>query len=84
MISGLVIHLHEDEVLAEAAIGAIAGHDLFEPGARFGRRLPAVLDARGADESRQATDWLSSLPGVVHVDVAFVHLQEQQQCGSEV
>lgn len=77
MISGLVAYLGADEGLASAAVLAMDQHSTMELGPRDGRRQPLVLETQTAAESQQLTDWLSELPGVEHVDVVFVHLDEE-------
>ncbi len=73
MISGLVATLTADATLADSALQAIAQHPALESGSQEGRRLPLVLETATPDESHALGDWLVELPGVEHVDVAFVH-----------
>ncbi len=77
MISGLVIQLSADDVLVADAIQAIKDQPVLELGLRTGRRQPLVLETRGSGESHDITDWLAELPGVEHVDVVFVHLDDK-------
>jgi hypothetical protein len=73
MISGLVATLTADAALARSALQAIEQHPALEPGPPEGRRLPLVLETASPGESHALGDWLIELPGVEHVDVAFVH-----------
>lgn len=75
MISGLVVHLDLDETLAGEAIAAINAQPAFEAGVQQAARLPIVLECASAGESHELTDWLIGLPGVTHVDVAFVDFE---------
>lgn len=85
MISGLVIHLSTTEdKLAKEALQAIAQHPDFELGPRTNSLQPAVLETETSDESQQVTDWLRDLPGVAHVDVTFVHLDEAAVQSAEI
>jgi len=77
-ISGLVITLNSDPVAARQAAGAIAGRAGFNCGAMRGdHHLPAVLDTADRDADKAARDWLHALPGVLHVDVVFIHFDDQ-------
>jgi hypothetical protein len=76
MISGLVAYLGADEKLAQAAILAMQQQPAIELGQREDRRQPLVLETETASKSQVFTDWMKDLPGVEHVDVAFVHLDE--------
>ena len=73
MISGLVATLTADAALARLALQAIEQHPALEPGPPEGRRLPLVLETASPGESHALGDWLIELPGIEHVDVAFVH-----------
>jgi hypothetical protein len=80
VISGLVIHLNGDAAAVAKGIEAVAGHPAFELGHRIGNVLPAVLDASGPVETHELTEWALGLPGVVHIDVAFVNFEEFDAC----
>jgi hypothetical protein len=76
MISGLVATLTADAELAQSARHAIGKHQALEPGQQDGCQLPLVLETATPAESHDLTAWLGELPGVEHVDVVFVHLDE--------
>jgi hypothetical protein len=73
MISGLVANLTADATLAHSALQAIKQHPALELGPQDGRRLPLVLETATPGESHELSEWLCELPGVEHIDVAFVH-----------
>lgn len=64
-----------------------------ELGHRRGRRVPIVVDSPDRHADQQIWGWLNELPGVVFVDVVFVHfdddcgepttLQDRKTCGTE-
>ena len=84
MISGLVVHLSLDANLAATAIEALRSDPAIQLGERFGCRLPLILDTQGSEAAQLKTDLLLSIPGVVHVDVTFVHFEEQADVSGEV
>jgi hypothetical protein len=71
--SGLVITLDPDPYRAFDAADAIGSAGPFTLGNQLGRCLVAALEADTAAEARFWHDWLATLPGVVKVDLAFVH-----------
>jgi hypothetical protein len=73
MISGLVATLTADASLAQSALQAIRQHPALEAGPQDGSRLPLVLETATPSESHDLSEWLVELPGIEHVDVAFVH-----------
>ena len=75
-ISGLVVSLKSDPQLREEAITAIRQEKRIEIGLIQSRRMAIVLDTASTDEDKQLWCWLSSLPGVVLVDVAMVGFDE--------
>jgi hypothetical protein len=77
MISGLVANLTADAALALSALQAIRQHPALELGPQDGRRLPLVLETATPGESHQLSEWLYELPGVEHIDVAFVHWDDE-------
>jgi hypothetical protein len=78
MISGLVANLTADATLAHSALQAIKQHPALELGPQDGRRLPLVLETATPGESHELSEWLCELPGVEHIDVAFVHWDDDQ------
>lgn len=77
-ISGLVITLSEDPAEARAATEALSADPRLQLGDVFGRRLALVAETEDAVGDRELWDDLRATPGVVHVDVAFVHLSHAE------
>ena len=71
--SGLVVTLADDPELASEAVTTALLVGPFTPGDLVGHRLALALEADDSDQAREWHDWLARLPGVVKVDVAFVH-----------
>lgn len=77
-ISGLVVKLSPDAGAARLAIGAIGGRPQFTCDTLRGdHHLPVVLETADRAEDKAAWDWLHALPGVVHVDVVFIHFDDR-------
>lgn len=76
-VSGLVVSLTDEPHLREAAIASIRQETRIEVGIIRSGRMAIVLDTVSTDEDKQLWHWLSSLPGVVFVDVAMVGFEEQ-------
>ena len=76
MISGLVVYLTSDEGLDDEATREMQSRAGLEIGERIGLRLPVVVESTDKDTAADTTEWLKNLPGVAHVDVTFVHLEE--------
>lgn len=74
-ISGIVITLASNAPI-EATIRALRRERALEPGAREGRKIAAVLTTDSDAHNRRAWNWLNELPGVAHVDVVFVSLDD--------
>jgi hypothetical protein len=73
-ISGLVVTLADEDVTAESAVTTLRADARLTLGERFGRRLAIVADTSSVHDDRVLWDELREMPGVVHVDVTFVHL----------
>lgn len=78
MICGLVVHLSADSEQADNALRAIAEAELLETGERCATRLPLVAETEDSGQMHELTDWLTALPGVEHVDVAFADVAVPQ------
>jgi len=81
-ISGLVVKLAEDDD-AGAALARLAADSRITLGERFGNRLAVVAETSNVQADRDLFDELSAMPGIVHVDVTFVHLGENTDAGME-
>lgn len=75
MISGLVAYLSGDPKQKDDVLAAVVKVPALEAGQLFEHRLPVVIEAEDVQQSHDLTEWLRNLPGVDHVDVAFVHLE---------
>ena len=75
-ISGLVITLDSDESAAQRVSDDIRARSSFELGERQSHRLPAVLETPDRAADKREWEWLNALPGVMHVDVVFIHFDQ--------
>ncbi len=60
-----------------AVIVQIRQRPNFQAGSLQGLRLPVVLDTPDKETDKQCWCWINSLPGVHHVDVAFIHFEDE-------
>jgi hypothetical protein len=74
--SGLVVTLDPGSTESDSALAAIRTTPEFSPGVRTGWQLPVALESDGAESSERWCDWLRALPGVIGVEVVFVHWDE--------
>ena len=74
-VSGLVLTLADDAVLAAAAMREVLLAGPFTLGETFGQRVAVALEADSPADAEHWTRWLGELPGVRKVDIAFVHLE---------
>lgn len=79
-VSGLVITIEQGKDAETKVIEALGKDQRFTIGPRQegvdGGRLPVILETDTRVENRAAWEWLNALDGVVHVDVAYVQLDE--------
>lgn len=68
LTSGLVVTLAPG-----TRLGSLEEVPAFTVGAPTGDQLPVALEAEGAAASERWTEWLRRVPGVVNVEVVFVH-----------
>jgi len=59
------------------AVRQIANHPNFQAGELQKSRLPIVLDTQDKETDKACWGWLNELPGVHHVDVAFIHFEDE-------
>ncbi len=69
-VSGLVVSLKSDPQLREQTIAAIRNEKRIEIGVVQSHRMAIVLDTASLGDDKLLWCWLSSLPGVIFVDVA--------------
>ena len=79
MTSGLVVTLDPDPVARDSALAALGRNPAFTVGEATDHRLPVALEAEDAEASERWTEWVRGLPGVVGVEVVFVHWDEQEE-----
>lgn len=72
-ISGLVVTLVDEPALAKAARVELAAAGPFTLGESCGPCQAVVLETTDAHAAHDWHDWASTLAGVVHVEVVFVH-----------
>ncbi len=75
-ISGLSILLSHDETLAQEAVRAMRDDARLELGPRAGARIAVVGEASDREANEMLWQWLHDQPGIVHVDVVFIHFDE--------
>ncbi len=71
-ISGLVVSLSDQAELREQAVRAIEQEPRIEVGALASHRLAIVVDTASSEQDKELWHWLTSLPGVLFVEVAMV------------
>ena len=77
MISGLVIHLSNLESLCSESLAQMRKRPGVMLGDRVGLRLPIVVESTESHSAEDTTEWVKSLPGVLHADVTFVHFEDK-------
>jgi len=73
-VSSLVVTLQGNAERDSAIIAALQAISALTVGEAIGRRIPVVVEADGQG-SRHWHDWIANLPGVAHVEVAFVSFE---------
>ena len=76
MIVGVLAHFESQLEAYQTSLKSIEEHHAFEVGEPHETKVPLVMETDGPGGSHELTDWLLTLPGVVHVDVTYVHLDE--------
>lgn len=77
-ISGLVVTLAEKPNDRASALMSLAAEARIEVGEIVGSRVPIVVETPSAEEDRQVWGWLHNLPGVLFVDVACIHFDDEE------
>lgn len=75
-ISSLVVALPSELDRAHAITDALKSIAVFTLGEAQGGRLPVVIEAADGATSRYWYQWVEALPGVQHVELAFVSFDE--------
>ena len=77
-ISGLVVTLSPEPSSCQAALDALHRHPMVEVGEGLPHRRPIVVETGNTEETGRFWEWLQALPGVLFVDVAYVHLEDSE------
>jgi nitrate reductase NapAB chaperone NapD len=77
-ISGLVVAFEPDPDVIHSAITAIQQAGPFAVGELAGQRLSIVMEVATPEDSLHWHRWLSALPGVFDVNVAFVSVADHE------
>lgn len=75
-VSSFVVTLDLDSPFAMETPFALASIPGFDVGEQIGAKLPVVVEVGDGSTARDWFEWTCRLPGVVHVDVAFVAFDE--------
>ena len=76
-VSGLVVSVADEESAARVS-EFIRRDGAFAVGERIGLRLAVALDAADGPTAERKHEWLRQLPGVLKLDVAFVHFDAEE------
>ena len=76
MVGGLCVHLNNDANQSQQAIALMQQRESILLGERYGQRLAVVVESADRADAAADLEWLQQLPGVLHIDVAFVHFDE--------
>jgi hypothetical protein len=74
-VSGLVVTLDDNADRAAEAVREVLLAGPFTLGDVFGHRVAIALEAETPTDAERWHRWVADLPGVLKVDVAFVHLE---------
>ncbi len=74
-ISGLVLTLIDDVAFADVH-RKLSADPRLTLGQQFGRRLAVVAETPGVSDDRDLVDELRGTAGITHVDVIYVHLDD--------
>jgi hypothetical protein len=76
-ISGLVLTLTPDDVLRGRTLDVLRSHPSVDLGEPRDDRLPIVVDSPDSDSDRRMWEWLQALPGVIQVEIAVIHFEDE-------
>lgn len=80
MISSVIAKLNTEFGSLEKTLEEISSHPDMETGALVDDRLlPVTIESNGRNEMEELTRWLQSREGIAHVDVVFVHFEEDDE-----
>ncbi len=75
--TGLVLILTDNPALANSALGQIEAAGPFRVGESKCDRRPVVLEANDPKAAHDWHDWAASRPGVLGLEVVFVHWDDE-------
>jgi nitrate reductase NapAB chaperone NapD len=78
-ISGLIVTLEPSQERRENAVRLMGEKPSFLLGECDGDHLPVAMEAASSQDAENEVRWLQDLPGVLFVDVVYVH--ESSDCG---
>jgi nitrate reductase NapAB chaperone NapD len=77
-ISSFVVTFNSESAACEVTEG-LNSIPALTPGERHGLKLPVLVEAPDGSTSRYWHEWVTQLPGVVQVEVAFVSFDESDE-----
>ncbi|HQR05523.1 MAG TPA: hypothetical protein PLN21_01810 [Gemmatales bacterium] len=77
-ISGLVVAFEPEVDVIQSAMAAIQQAGPFTVGELAGQRLSVVMEVTAPEDSLRWHRWLSELPGVLDVHVAYVSVADHE------
>lgn len=78
-VVGAVLVLSEDAQATEKSIETLSRDARVTMGERVGDRLPVAVVTDSLDEDRRLWKALQGLPGIVHADVVWAAMDEEQE-----
>jgi nitrate reductase NapAB chaperone NapD len=77
-ISGLVVVFESLDVLNDLEVEQLFDHPNITVGERSGDRVAIAVDSNSKDHDADIWNWLSNLPGVIDIKIAFVGFDDEQ------
>ncbi|MCL4196465.1 MAG: hypothetical protein KJZ69_03140 [Phycisphaerales bacterium] len=77
-ISGLVLTISPDARMRESLLAALSARREISLGRCEAQRLAVATDTADEDSDRALWRWLEAQPGVKHIDLVFVHFDDQE------
>ena len=75
MIASIVAVIDGQKTDGCRLVATVGHRSEFQMGELRGSQLPLTIEAGNAAELESATEWLLSLPGVLHVNVIYVNFE---------
>lgn len=77
-ISGLIVVFESLEALNDLVVEQLFNHSYITVGERSVDRIAIVVDSDSKDHDDDIWSWLSNLPGVSEIKIAFVGFDDEQ------